>query len=56
MKICTISIKLSYFLKDCNVAKLKPLYEKGTKTDRNYIRLVSILTFWLVSILSLQYS
>ena len=30
-KICTISIKLSYFPKDCNVAKLKPLYKKGTK-------------------------
>ena len=48
MKICTISVKLSYFLKDCNLAKLKPLYETRTKTDRNYFRLVSIL--------SLQYS
>ena len=48
MKICTISVKLSYFLKDCNVAKLKPLYEARTKTGRNYFRLASIL--------SLQYS
>ena len=32
-QICNLSIKLSHFPKDCKVAKLKPLYKKGTKTD-----------------------
>ena len=30
-KICNLSIKFSHFPKDCKVAKLKPLYKKGTK-------------------------
>ena len=37
-QICNLSIKLSYFPKDCKVAKLKPFYKKGTKTDpKNFI-------------------
>ena len=37
-QICNLSIKLSHFPKDCKVAKLKPFYKKGTKTDpKNFI-------------------
>ena len=31
-QICNLSIKLSHSPKDCKVAKLKPVYKKGTKT------------------------
>ena len=30
---CNLSTKLPHFPKDCKLAKLKPLYKKGTKTD-----------------------
>ena len=36
-----ISIKFSHFLKGCKIAKLKPLYKKGTKTDRKNFRPIS---------------
>ena len=42
-QICNLSIKLSHFLKDCKVAKLKLLYRKGTKTDPKYFRPISYL-------------
>ena len=42
-QICNLSIKFSHFLKDCKVAKLKPLYKKGTKTDPNIFRPISLL-------------
>ena len=42
-QICHLSIKLSHFLKDCKVAKLKPLYKKGTKTDPKNFRPISLL-------------
>ena len=42
-QICNLSIKLSYFPKDCKVAKLKPLYKKGTKTDPKNFRSISLL-------------
>ena len=42
-QICNLSIKLSYFPKDCKVAKLKPLYKKGTKTDPKNFRPISFL-------------
>ena len=42
-QICNLSIKLSHFLKDCKVAKLKSLYKKGTKTDPKYFRPISYL-------------
>ena len=32
-QICNLSIKLFHFLKDRKLAKLKPLYKKGTKID-----------------------
>ena len=42
-KICNLSIKYSVFPTDCQVAKLKPLYKKGSTTlPRNY-RPISLL-------------
>ena len=34
-QICNLSINFSHFSKNCKVAKLKPLYKKGIKTDPN---------------------
>ena len=31
-QISNLSIKLSHFLNNCKLAKLKPLYKKGSKT------------------------
>ena len=42
-QICNSSIKLSHFPKDCKLAKLKPLYKKGTKTDTKNFRPISLL-------------
>ena len=30
-QLCNLSIKFSHFPKDCKLAKLRPLYKKGTK-------------------------
>ena len=36
-QICNLSIKYSIFPSDCKIAKLKPLFKKGSKTDpKNY--------------------
>ena len=36
-QICNLSIKYSIFPSDCRIAKLKPLFKKGSKTDpKNY--------------------
>ena len=42
-QICNLCIILSHFPKDCKVAKLKPLYKKGTKTDPKDFRPISLL-------------
>ena len=42
-QICNLSIRLSHFPKGCKVAKLKPLYKKGTKTDPRNFRPISLL-------------
>ena len=42
-QICNLSIKFCHFPKDCKVAKIKPLYKKGTKTDPNNFRPISLL-------------
>ena len=42
-QICNLSIKFSHFPKDCKVAKIKLLYKKGTKTDPNNFRPISLL-------------
>ena len=42
-QIYNLSIKFSHFPKDCKVAKIKLLYKKGTKTDPNNFRPISLL-------------
>ena len=44
-KICNLSIKYSVFPTDCQVAKLKPLYKKGSTTLSR--------DFWPISVLPL---
>ena len=42
-QICNLSIKLSKVLDECKIVKLKPLYEKGKKTDPKNYRPISLL-------------
>ena len=36
-QLCNLSIKLDSFPRSCKIAKVKPLFEKGSKTDpQNY--------------------
>ena len=43
-QICNISIKYSIFPSDCKIAKLKPLFKKGSKTaPKNYRRIPLLL-------------
>ena len=42
-KICNISIKLASFPDKCKIAKIKPLYKKGLKTDPKSFRPISML-------------
>ena len=42
-QICNLSIKLSKFPNQCKIAKLKPLFKKGSKTDPRNYRPVSLL-------------
>ena len=42
-QICNLSIKLSTVPDECKIAKLKPLYKKGKKTDPNNYRPISLL-------------
>ena len=42
-QLCNLSIKFSHFPKDCKVAKPKPLYKKGNKTDTKNFRPISLL-------------
>ena len=42
-KICNISISSGLFLSDCKIAKLKPLYKKGSKTNPENFRPISLL-------------
>ena len=41
-QLCNLSIKFSHFPKECKVAKLKPLYKKGTETDPKNFRPISL--------------
>ena len=43
VQICNISIKLSTVPDECKIAKLKPLYKKGKKTDPKNYRPISLL-------------
>ena len=42
-QICNLSIKLSTFPKDCKVAKITPLYKKGSRTEAKNYRPISLL-------------
>ena len=42
-QICNLSIKLSVFPNECKLAKLKPLYKKGSRTVPKNYRPVSLL-------------
>ena len=42
-QICNISIKLSAFPRECKIAKLIPLYKKGSHTDPKNYRPISLL-------------
>jgi hypothetical protein len=42
-KICNLSIRLSTFPDKCKIAKLKPLFKKGSKTEAKNYRPISLL-------------
>ena len=42
-QICNLSINHSIFPSDCKIAKLKPLFKKGLKTDPQNYRPISLL-------------
>ena len=42
-QICNLSIKYSIFPSDCKIAKLKPLFKKGSKTDPKNYHPISLL-------------
>ena len=42
-QICTLSIKYYTFPNDCKIAKLKPLFKRGSKTDPKNYRPISLL-------------
>ena len=42
-KLCKLSMKRSEFPLDCKIAKFKPLYKKGSKTDPKIFCPVSLL-------------
>ena len=41
--MCNISISSGLFPSNCKIAKLKPLYKKGSKTNPNNFRPISLL-------------
>ena len=41
--MCNLSIKLSAVPNECRIAKLKPLYKKGKKTNPKNYRTISLL-------------
>ena len=43
-QICNLSIKYSIFPSDYRIAKLKPLFKKGSKTTPKIYRLISLLS------------
>ena len=41
--ITNLSIQISIFPEECKIAKLKPIFKKGARTDPKNYRLVSLL-------------
>ena len=52
--IINLSIKLSTFPEECKIAKLKPIFKKGARTDPKNYRPISILLLVLKIINSLS--
>ena len=42
-QLCSLSIKLGLFPRSCKIAKVKPLFKKGSKTDPQNYRPISLL-------------
>ena len=42
-QLCNLSIKLSSFPRSCKIAKVKPLFKKGSKTDPQNYRPILLL-------------
>ena len=42
-ELCNLSIAMSIFPENCKIAKLKPLYKKGLKTEPKNYRPISLL-------------
>ena len=42
-QLCYLSIKLNSFPRSCKIAKVKPLFKKGSKTDPQNYRPISLL-------------
>ena len=43
-QLCNLSIKLGSFPRSCKIAKVKPLFKKGSKTDPQNCRPISLLS------------
>ena len=43
-QLCNLSIKFNSFPRSCKIAKVKPLLRKGSKTDTQNYRPISLLT------------
>ena len=43
LQLCNLSIKPNSFLRSCKIAKVKPLLKKGSKTDPQNYRSISLL-------------
>ena len=46
-QFCNLYIKLSFLLKNCETAKVKPLFKKGSKTDYQNYHPISLLPLLL---------
>ena len=42
-QLCNLSIKLNSFPRSCKIAKVKPLFKKGSKTDPQNYHPISLL-------------
>ena len=52
-KIINLAVKLPVFPEECKIAKLKPLFKNGPKTDPNNCRPISVEILQLISSLKL---